>query len=93
MSFQTSASTYLGVKYINHASRGTMNQATGYFFSAPVNLIGPMDFFSDTDTPINQDHIEEVKATTDAAFSILQAIDGQCRDHVKHVSGLCLGYL
>ncbi|BFZ12457.1 hypothetical protein BsWGS_15496 [Bradybaena similaris] len=87
---KTSALTYLGVKYINHASSATMNQATGYFFSAPVNLVGPMDILSDTDTPINQDHIVQVKATTDAAFSILQAIDGQCRDHV---SGLCLSYL
>ncbi|CAG5114900.1 unnamed protein product [Candidula unifasciata] len=90
---KTSASTYLGVKYINYTKRATRNQQTGYFFSAPVNMTGPMSFLSDKDTPMNRDFLAEVKATTDAAFSLLYATEGQHSDSGRHQSSLCLSYL
>lgn len=67
----------LGTKFVNTKQHNSVNgKPTGYFFSGPVDILGPTTFSARLDHNSNPNYIAKIKTGTDAAHEILVRMDG-----------------
>ncbi|GFO34859.1 malate dehydrogenase [Plakobranchus ocellatus] len=66
---------HLGTKFVD-VKQNIAKEATGYFFSAPVDISGPGTFTANLDLDADEGHLAKVKMETDMAHSLAEFLEG-----------------